>query len=332
MGRKCFAAGLAALVAAAGLAGANVCGSAAAARAAIVTDGALPAANVSYDLTAGGGLGLAAPAGQMGDAGAPAGYEVAVDGDLQTADRIAVIVPGVGGNFEGAELHAEALQNELTQIGVSGDTSATLPTSYRTATMARVETATANGAMGGVESATRRTTTGTVPAATLLGGGTAVITWLGYTPPKELVTAATSTAGITQGAANLAALQDYLEHIRPAARVTWACHSWGTLVCASALNAADPAALVLVGSPGLPYQTAAAMPTTAPIYAGQGDRDPVAQVPDFDGLGMDFGTAPASAAFGAHIIPTDQGCGHFDYFEPGTTQLAAIAAVVARGA
>jgi hypothetical protein len=155
----------------------------------------------------------------------------------------------------------------------------------------------------------------------------AVIAWLGYVPPSANVEALESTA-IPVAAANLAALQRELEHSFPAARVTWACHSFGTLVCASALVGADPDAVVLLGSPGVTYKHASDLPTDADVFAALGDGDPIRLVGALDAVGGGFGPNPAATQFGAVRLPTDPGAGHSDYYRPGSSQLTALAQVV----
>jgi len=163
--------------------------------------------------------------------------------------------------------------------------------------------------------------------------GLAVIAWLGYVPPASVTDAAFASDGIDQGAANLAALQTWLAgHAAPGARVTWVCHSWGSLVCAAALRDAQPAVLVLVGSPGVEYADVAAMPFHGPVYAGRGAQDPIRYAGLLPLLGAGFGPDPAGPAFGARTLPTDPGCQHSGYFTPGSTQLDALVTVVSTAA
>jgi pimeloyl-ACP methyl ester carboxylesterase len=156
----------------------------------------------------------------------------------------------------------------------------------------------------------------------------AVNAFLGYVPPSTPV-GALAANGIREGAANLAALQRGLAEAFPGARVTWVCHSYGSLVCASALAKADPDALVLLGSPGVAVARAAALPTDAPVFAARGGADPILLASLLPPGGGGFGTDPAAAAFGATALPTDPGCGHSDYFQPGSGQLASLASIIA---
>ena len=162
--------------------------------------------------------------------------------------------------------------------------------------------------------------------------GLAVVAWLGYVPPASVADAAFHADGIDQGAANLAALQTWLAGRTPGARVTWVCHSWGSLVCAAALRDAQPAALVLVGSPGVEYADVLDMPFDGPVYAGRGAQDLIRYAGLLSLLGVGFGPDPADPAFGAVAIPTDPGCQHSGYFTPGSAQLDALVRVVSTAA
>jgi hypothetical protein len=155
----------------------------------------------------------------------------------------------------------------------------------------------------------------------------AVVAWLGYVPPST--TADALYAGpIRPGAANLVQFHQVLQAAYPDAQVTWVCHSYGTLVCASALVGADPDALVLLGSPGMMLGSVEDLATTAPVFAARGGRDPIRLSQVLDVAGGGFGADPASAGFGAQLLPVDAHAGHSDYFDPGSQVLTAVAEVV----
>jgi hypothetical protein len=155
----------------------------------------------------------------------------------------------------------------------------------------------------------------------------AVVAWLGYVPPSSPV-AALQTGALAQGAANLTAFQEFLRTVRPEARITWVCHSYGSLVCAAA-RAAAPEAIVLLGSPGVQLSSATAFTGLGvELFAAGGDSDLIGLTQAMRPLGIGFGPDPASPDFGAQIIACDPGTGHSDYLLPGNASLAGVAAAV----
>jgi hypothetical protein len=138
------------------------------------------------------------------------------------------------------------------------------------------------------------------------------------------VGAGVTAQAIAPGSANLAAFQKFLDETTGGARVTWMCHSYGSLVCASALNAAEPAAVVFLGSPGVQTDRADQLPTNADIYAARGDLDVIPLTRIMSIAGASFGPDPTSADFGAKKLPCGSGTGHFGYYKPGSTQVAAL--------
>ncbi|MFE1407775.1 alpha/beta hydrolase [Streptomyces sp. NPDC058770] len=168
-----------------------------------------------------------------------------------------------------------------------------------------------------------------------LGDGTAVVVWLGYRTPATV-----SPAALTPGRAAEAApaLRDFvreLRALRPGAGTALLCHSYGSVVCARAAHGLPVQDIVLYGSPGTGYATAADLRTTATVWAGRGGDDWIADVPHlrlrlpFADIG--FGTDPVSPAFGARIFEAGDG-GHSDYLSPGSVPLRNIAGIVAAAA
>jgi hypothetical protein len=223
------------------------------------------------------------------------GQAVEVVGDLAHADRVAVLVPGSDTSldtYDRFRAGALALQQRLTR------------------------TARAEG--------TART---------------AVIAWLGYETPRTI-----STTAVTTGRAESAAprLRAFVRELRGVvgqdARISLVCHSYGSVVCAHAasggghLDGGDRVDdLVLLGSPGTGSDSAAALGTSARIWAARGSGDWIADVPhtraDLFGTTVGFGTDPVSPAFGARVFAAGDG-GHSDYFRPGSTSLRNLARIV----
>ncbi|MEU1014821.1 alpha/beta hydrolase [Streptomyces sp. NPDC005898] len=167
-----------------------------------------------------------------------------------------------------------------------------------------------------------------------LGAGTAVVAWLGYETPGT-VSPAVLTTGRADGAAP--ALRSFVADLRGVnarARVSLLCHSYGSVVCASAASGSRPldvADIALYGSPGTGVDRAADLNTRARIWAGRGADDWIAEVPhtsaDLFGTTVGFGTDPLSADFGARVFPAGDG-GHSDYLRPGSVSLRNLARIV----
>jgi hypothetical protein len=128
----------------------------------------------------------------------------------------------------------------------------------------------------------------------------------------------------------LARLTEWLGQVNPAARQTWVCHSYGSLVCATALQGtASPEvdAVELVGSPGVQAASAQALSPQVDVWAGRGSGDLIELAGLMEPVGAGFGPDPASDGFGANEIPCDPGANHSDYFRQGSRQLRAMAEV-----
>ncbi|MGY5116879.1 alpha/beta hydrolase [Streptomyces sp. 900105755] len=164
----------------------------------------------------------------------------------------------------------------------------------------------------------------------------AVVAWLGYRTPATI-----SATVLTPGRAAQAAphLRDFLRELRTLttpgpASVALLCHSYGTVVCARAapaLTGLGVTDIALVGSPGTGAGSAAALHTSARVWAARGAADWIAEVPhlraDLFGTTVGFGTDPVSPSFGARVFAAGPG-GHSDYFTPGSASLANLARIV----
>ncbi|MFD4502421.1 alpha/beta hydrolase [Streptomyces sp. NPDC058457] len=165
---------------------------------------------------------------------------------------------------------------------------------------------------------------------------TAVVAWLGYRTPATI-----STTVLTAGRAGQAAphLREFIRELRSLtapgpASVALLCHSYGTVVCARAaptLTGLGVTDIALVGSPGTGADSAAALHTSARVWAARGADDWIAEVPhvhaDLFGTTIGFGTDPVSPSFGARVFAAGPG-GHSDYFTPGSASLANLARIV----
>ncbi|GLW15170.1 hypothetical protein Stsp01_19130 [Streptomyces sp. NBRC 13847] len=164
-----------------------------------------------------------------------------------------------------------------------------------------------------------------------LDARTAVVAWLGY-PTPGTVSPDVLTTGLADSAApQLHAFLGDLAALRPAARISVLCHSYGSVVCGRAAPGLPVTNLVLYGSPGAGADSASALHTRARVWAGRGADDWIAHVPHgrlrlpFATLGL--GTDPMSDVFGARVFAAGDG-GHSDYLAPGSVALRNIARIV----
>ncbi|GAA3654902.1 alpha/beta hydrolase [Streptomyces chitinivorans] len=161
------------------------------------------------------------------------------------------------------------------------------------------------------------------------GDDTAVIAWAGYTTPSGIgLDLATGRLAET-GAERLARFTDGLD----AAGLpdpSLFCHSYGSVVCGLAASDTDASDIVVMGSPGMRADGVTALGTGARIWAAKSPKDWIDRVPNVEVLGLGHGTDPTSPGFGATVLPADDVPAHDDYLAPGTSALAAFAAI-ARG-
>ncbi|MEZ0064611.1 hypothetical protein ABIA32_000599 [Streptacidiphilus sp. MAP12-20] len=162
---------------------------------------------------------------------------------------------------------------------------------------------------------------------------TAVIAWLGYATPAT-VSPEVLTAGLAdQAAPQLDKFVGELQQLKPGARTSLVCHSYGSVVCARAASGLDVADLVLYGSPGVGSDAGnvTALHTKATVWAGRGGKDWVANVPHlrlpilFTTVGL--GADPVAPGFGARIFQAGD-ADHSGYLKPGSLALRSIAAIV----
>ncbi|MBV7244318.1 alpha/beta hydrolase [Streptomyces sp. MW-W600-10] len=166
-----------------------------------------------------------------------------------------------------------------------------------------------------------------------LGEGAAVVAWLGYRSPATVSPAALTTGRADGAAPELRALVDGLHAVRPAARISLLCHSYGSVICARAASGTPADALVLYGSPGVGAKNVAALRTGARVWAGRSGGDWIARVPHVRVrvpfvATVGFGTDPVAERFGAEVFDAGDG-GHSDYLRPGSRSLTNLARITA---
>ena len=216
-----------------------------------------------------------------------------VVGDLLTADRIAVLIPGVDttqwtfhSGLGGVERRAPVWQaRQLYEAARAADPSARV----------------------------------------------AVVAWLGYDPPEGVRLAAIRADRASAGASALRRFVGGVAAQRPGASIVLIGHSYGGLVLGLAAPRLDPAVtdLIALGSPGMGVRRAADLHTGARVWAGTAPNDWTRRVPGVRIGGAGHGTRPSARSFGALPVPAGDVDGHDGYFVPGTRCLAAIASIVA---
>ncbi|MBT2398234.1 alpha/beta hydrolase [Streptomyces sp. ISL-100] len=164
-----------------------------------------------------------------------------------------------------------------------------------------------------------------------LGEGSAVVAWLGYDTPATVSPGATTPGRADAAAPELRKFVRKLNDLKPAARTSLVCHSYGSVVCGRAASGLEVADIVLYGSPGTGYDNAAALHTRATVWAGRGSTDWVANVPhtklELPFTTVGFGTDPVSPEFGARPFAAGDS-GHSDYLKRDSVSLRNIARIV----
>ncbi|MBX7266120.1 hypothetical protein KIF24_08865 [Micromonospora sp. Llam7] len=221
------------------------------------------------------------------------GSAVEVVGDLATADRIAVLVPGVGTRLSDFDRGLDGIAHRAP------------------ARQARD----LHAALSDAEPHAR----------------VAVLAWLGYDPPDG-ITAAASPASARHGALVLGRQLRMLAARRPTARVTLVGHSYGALVAGLAAGDAPPQVtdLVSLGGIGIGVDHADRLGRVR-VWAAEASNDWIRRVPQVRLPGLGHGIRPGEPSFGARWLPVAATTGHDGYLLPGEPTLAAIATVVLYG-
>ena len=164
---------------------------------------------------------------------------------------------------------------------------------------------------------------------------TAVVAWMGYRTPDLTNVYSLDLARV--GAAHLADAIAGLDAVRAddPARVTVVAHSYGSTAATMALSSGRVTvdSLVLLGSPGSVVETATQLAVVgSDVYAAAGSFDPVAGSGAF---GADPGSAAFGAVLmhtgggpdGLTGQALSAALGHNDYLRPGTESLRSIALI-----
>jgi hypothetical protein len=215
------------------------------------------------------------------------GLVAQVFGDLSTADRVSVLVPGsdmdlehftdTGSPLKGAAGVAQSLRSEETQVSP--------------------------------------------------GTSTAVIAWSGYVTPVGLGADAATARLAEAAAPRLQSLLAGLAvTAHPEAAPSLFCHSYGSVVCGIAgpqLHASEGVTdMVVFGSPGMDIPDASALGDGVRLWAtARNPGDWIGDVPYLEVAGLGHGADPTSSSFGSRVISSAGAYGHNGYLAAGTTSL-----------
>jgi Alpha/beta hydrolase len=157
------------------------------------------------------------------------------------------------------------------------------------------------------------------------GASTAVVMWLGYDTPEGIDRQAARSERAIAGSV---ALRRFISTLPGAAHVSLLCHSYGAVVCGRAAGAAGIDELVALAAPGLDVGSAAALRTSARVWAAKVPDDPMRFVPSIRVGPFGHGADPTDPAFGARVLRTGTARGHGGYYAPGTELLSNLARIV----
>ncbi|MGK5684399.1 alpha/beta hydrolase [Actinoplanes sp. URMC 104] len=159
----------------------------------------------------------------------------------------------------------------------------------------------------------------------------AVIAWLGYDPPEGLGLAAATEGRARDGAAALVAFVRGLTKQRPAVTVTLVGHSYGAIVAGlAAPRLPEVSDVITLGAPGVGADHVADL-GGARVWSALAPTDWIRRIPQVRLLGLGLGRRPTSPEFGARELPTDGVAGHDFYLVAGSSTLKAVADVVLSG-
>ena len=157
----------------------------------------------------------------------------------------------------------------------------------------------------------------------------AVIAWLGYDPPEGVRLAAIREDRAAAGAVALNRFLDGLAVGHPDRSFVVIGHSYGSTVAglAAPRMTRQVTDIVAIGSPGMAVNSRSALHTTARVWAGSAPDDWTRRIPGVRLLGIGHGRLPTDPRFGALPLPSGDVEGHDGYFVPGTSALRAMALI-----
>jgi hypothetical protein len=215
------------------------------------------------------------------------GLAAEVFGNLDTAQRISIVVPGVDTNMLTFERPVDAYQAP-------------------------------DGMANSLYDAERAMD----PAAR-----TAVIAWANYTTPAGLGLDATTGTLAEFGATRLESLVSALPGGASVSLFCHSYGSVLCGVAAPHLPSKKISDITVFGSPGMRVKNVAGLHTRARVWSARDSTDWISDVPHLEIAGIGHGADPVSRAFGARVISAAGAQGHAGYFQPGTTSLENFARI-----
>ncbi|WP_129843876.1 alpha/beta hydrolase [Streptomyces sp. RFCAC02] len=215
------------------------------------------------------------------------GRAAEVFGDLETAERISLVVPGVDTNL----LTFERTNGRYT-------------------------------APSGMAQALWEAENEQLPP----GESTAVIAWADYDTPVGIHMSAATSGLAAAGAARLARAVEGLPGSAPVALFCHSYGSVVCGIAAPDLPS-RVTDIAVAGSPGMRASDVTDLRTTARVWALRAADDWIEDVPHLELGPFGFGTDPVDPAFGARVLDAGETGGHSGYFEPGGLSLAAMAGI-----
>ncbi|MFD9893437.1 alpha/beta hydrolase [Amycolatopsis sp. NPDC059027] len=161
----------------------------------------------------------------------------------------------------------------------------------------------------------------------------AVIAWLGYDTPDGVGISAAREDLARAGAVALRRFVAGLAVVRPHATLALLGHSYGSTVVGLAAPELPPAVtdIAAFGSPGMGVADVTGLRTSARVWAGQSTEDWIRWVPGVRLFGLGHGTKPADLGFGARVFATSDVPDHDHYLSPGTDSLASLTRIAVSG-
>lgn len=159
------------------------------------------------------------------------------------------------------------------------------------------------------------------------GAQTAVIAWDDYTTPSGMGLDASTGTLAERGATRLEGLVSALPQTATVSLFCHSYGSVLCGVAAPDLPKGRVSDITVLGSPGMRASSAADLHTTAHIWAARDANDWISDVPHLEFAGLGHGADPVSSSFGARVISAAGADGHPGYFAPGTTSLANFAEI-----
>ncbi|MDJ1130630.1 alpha/beta hydrolase [Streptomyces iconiensis] len=160
---------------------------------------------------------------------------------------------------------------------------------------------------------------------------TATVAWADYTAPVGLGVDAASGGPARDGADRLDSFVRSLPATSrgSAPKVSLFCHSYGSVVCGVGAGRMPRAVsdIAVAGSPGMRVDNAQQLGTNAHVWAMRDRDDWIADVPHMNVGGLGHGADPVAGGFGSRHLSAAGANGHTGYFVPHTQSLANFAAI-----